>query len=318
MLNGKYNNEEGDEFSKLIENSYNKKEFRRLKYFWYSFNPNYKGAKSVEKSILKKTGVLRQTRKRMFLTISKYAAFVLLFISVTYNFYILNNGVKKEKEVVVPDYMTVSTSAGEIRKLTLSDSSQVWIGPMSNLIFPKFFSKKSRKVFLSGSAYFEVYKSKKRNFIVNTPNSETEVLGTHFKIEEYSDKSVTIATLYEGKVKFSDTKRSESEVVLINTKEAVLHSKTGKMVIKNHSKSSDTFKNNVLTFYNETLRDLKGVLERRYGKTIVFLDDEVPEYKYTGEFKDETPEYLLKYLKKARKINYKLKGDNILIGKRTK
>ena len=98
-------------------------------------------------------------------------------------------------------YSTLTTPNGGMYQLVLPDGSQVWLNAASALSFPSRFTANERRVTLSGEAYFEIAKDKKRPFKVETGKQVVEVLGTHFNINAYGDEGFYKTTLLEGSVK---------------------------------------------------------------------------------------------------------------------
>src|ERR1700679_2857352 len=70
-----------------------------------------------------------------------------------------------------PAYATLSTEPGKVRKITLSDGSQIWLNAASRIRFAKDFGQTaSRDIFLEGEAYFEVVRDEQHPFLVHTQN----------------------------------------------------------------------------------------------------------------------------------------------------
>ena len=62
--------------------------------------------------------------------------------------------------------------------LVLSDGTKVWLNSDSELSYPVKFIGDTRTVSLKGEAYMEVAENKSKPFVVKTPGTEIEVLGT--------------------------------------------------------------------------------------------------------------------------------------------
>ena len=111
--------------------------------------------------------------------------------------YKLMNGAKN----IADNQMNMlSTPKGGQYQLTLPDGSKVWLNASSSIRFPAVFSDNERIVEITGEAYFEVAKNKKRPFRVFFSGSEVEVLGTVFNVMAYQDEQSTKTTLVEGAV----------------------------------------------------------------------------------------------------------------------
>ena len=97
---------------------------------------------------------------------------------------------------------TITTPKGGQYRITLPDGTSVWLNAASSLSFSLMSDKmRSRNVELSGEAYFEVAKDRRRPFIVKTARQEVEVLGTHFNISSYADENTSKTTLVNGSLR---------------------------------------------------------------------------------------------------------------------
>lgn len=115
---------------------------------------------------------------------------------------------------VMRDQVVTYDTAG---RYTLADNSIVELRGKSILkVFP--FNSQSRNISLEGEAFFEVVKDSQRPFIINTQDTETEVLGTSFLIKETLDN--TYIEVQTGKVNFS-SKVNESEMILTSGMKAI-------------------------------------------------------------------------------------------------
>lgn len=97
-------------------------------------------------------------------------------------------------------YNTVMTARGETYSLVLADNSKVWLNAASSIKFPVSFTGNERRVEISGEAYFEVAKDASKKFIVSANGITTEVFGTQFNVNAYSNESAKRITLLEGNI----------------------------------------------------------------------------------------------------------------------
>jgi transmembrane sensor len=88
-------------------------------------------------------------------------------------------------------------------QLTLGDGTNIWLNAGSSITYPVAFAGNERKVQMRGEAYYEVAKDAARKFYVEANGIETEVLGTHFNVNAYSDEANVKVTLLEGKISVS-------------------------------------------------------------------------------------------------------------------
>lgn len=98
-----------------------------------------------------------------------------------------------------------STPAEGIGRLSLPDSTEVWLNAASSLRFPQVFNKRERVVEVTGEAWFQVRPLTDENnrtpFRVHTTRMEMEVLGTSFNVNVYPHERYATATLEEGSLR---------------------------------------------------------------------------------------------------------------------
>jgi ferric-dicitrate binding protein FerR (iron transport regulator) len=112
---------------------------------------------------------------------------------------------KKENENEPPQMNTLVMPYGNSSDITLADGTRVWLNAGSRLIYPSRFVDKTREVFLTGEAFFDVEKNEKQPFIVKTVDVNIEVLGTRFNVLAYPEDFSVQTVLAEGKVAVKGT-----------------------------------------------------------------------------------------------------------------
>jgi hypothetical protein len=96
---------------------------------------------------------------------------------------------------------TLTVPAGKDYKVILSDGSTVILNSASTLEFPMKFHNNTREIRITGEAFFKIAKNT-QPFIVHTPYSDVQVLGTEFNVNTYDSGTVKVA-LVEGSVKMN-------------------------------------------------------------------------------------------------------------------
>lgn len=208
---------------------------------------------------------------------------------------------------------SIRTPSGRQYHLTLSDGTKVWLNAASSIEYPVAFNGKTRKVTISGEAYFEVAKNAKQPFIVNIENSKTniEVLGTHFNINTYADNGSYKTTLLEGSIKLSTGKR---KLLLQPNQQAVSQPDSEQVLLINNVNSGDilAWKNNLFHFNQASIGDVMLELARWYNIQVIY-EGTKPPGTFTGKIqKDLTLRQALKILG-ATRVRYQLTEDNKLI-----
>lgn len=208
---------------------------------------------------------------------------------------------------------SIRTPSGRQYQLSLSDGTKVWLNAASSIEYPVAFNGKTRKVTISGEAYFEVAKNAKQPFIVNVENSKTniEVLGTHFNINTYADNGSYKTTLLEGSIKLSAGNRK----LLLQPKQQALSQPDSEQIqLINNVNAEDilAWKNHLFHFNQASIGDVMLELARWYNIQVIY-EGTKPPGTFTGKIqKDLTLRQALKILG-ATRVRYQLTEDNKLI-----
>ncbi len=159
------------------------------------------------------------------------------------------------------------TINGERKQLKLADGSVIWLNPKTTLTYPEKFNGKTREVYLSGEAFFEVAKDKEHPFIVHSEQVNTQVLGTSFNIKSYSGQQDIQVTLLTGKVAVNvQGEKGKSTEIVPNQK--VTYNKTSGALIKEGDINAKLFldrKNGKLIYKGIELRNVINDLELFYN-----------------------------------------------------
>ena len=203
-------------------------------------------------------------------------------------------------------YNTMTTPRARQYNLELSDGTKVWLNASSSLTFPTSFASNERKVILTGEAYFEVAKDKKRPFRVSVNQMQVNVLGTHFNINAYDDEATINTTLLEGSVLLSE----KSQKVLLKPGQQAQKQKKGTIVVNNKVNIDKVmgWKNGVFYFENADLQTVLREISRWYDVDVVF-EKGIPVRTFEGEIQRNLKlSQVLKILEK-NKVHFKIDGN---------
>lgn len=197
-----------------------------------------------------------------------------------------NNG----KEVIFTDlqgrdslvevrYNKIEIPRGGEYKITLSDGTRVCLNAQTVLRFPESFANSDQRVvYLSGEAYFEVAKNASKPFIVCCKNYSVKVLGTSFNVNDYEDGSDSKTTLASGKVEIDMNGR---QTILKPGQQAVV--KAGRVDVKEVDvEVYTTWMHENFRFQSETVEEIMKKLARWYNIDVVYLNESVKNYHFTG------------------------------------
>ncbi|MDR6784323.1 transmembrane sensor [Pedobacter africanus] len=208
--------------------------------------------------------------------------------------------------------LTAATPRGGTYQIILPDGSKVWLNAASSLKFPSIFNKgTSRKVRLTGEAYFEIAKDKTRPFIVATDKQEVEVLGTHFNVNSYADEPIAKTTLLEGSVKISAFNAAE---ILKPGEQASL--KGNRINVENvDTEAAIAWKNGNFVFDDEDLESIMRKIARWYDMEVYYQDKPQKPSSLGILSRSKNLSALLKILESSGEVHFKVEGRRIIVMK---
>lgn len=160
----------------------------------------------------------------------------------------------------------VNIPRGGEYKLLLPDGTKIWLNAVTTISYPTRFTGQERRIKLSGEAYLEVAKDPKHPFIVETENQTVKVLGTHFNVNTYTDRTVT--TLEEGSVRVSSLRGTKQSVLLKPGEQAI---NTNTLAVESADlESALAWKNGLLFFKDAPLTTVLDEVARWYDIDIEY------------------------------------------------
>lgn len=228
-----------------------------------------------------------------------------------------NESVLNYKQEQTPDvtevaYNTINIPRGGEYVLILSDGTRVFLNSMTSFKYPVNFKGNKREVELVGEAYFEVTRNKHMPFVVKTPNSDVEVLGTSFNLKAYNDEQKVTTTLVEGEVKVKS--QNQKAIILSPGEQSVFNTESNKVVkAKVNTMLYTSWKDGKLLFENQRLEDIMATLERWYDAKVFYMNPEVKDYRFGGNInKYDKIDPILEIISLTDKVNISVKDKTIV------
>ncbi len=214
-------------------------------------------------------------------------------------------------------YNTLKIPYGKTFKVQLSDGSLVHLNAGSQLKYPEHFTESERKIYLQGEAYFEVTHNKEKPFIVQTSDTDIQVLGTKFNVSAYPDEKLVATVLVEGSVKVSEKETTKSTNVILTPGQLALWNKSAKKMNVTNVDVEDftSWIEGKLVFESKTFEEMLRVLQRKYNVTIENRYTDLNTGRYRGRFEDESIEQIMKTFAKSRLFSYTIKNNTLIIDK---
>jgi ferric-dicitrate binding protein FerR (iron transport regulator) len=227
----------------------------------------------------------------------------------------------------------VSTRHGSRSKITLPDSSIVWLNVGSKLNYD-YGKADSREVVLEGEAFFDVQKDENRPFLIHTRKMDITVLGTTFNVRSYMDDKTVETSLIQGKVEVTIKGDKPEKIILAPNQKIVLPNQERTAAAPANTAAAGkeqytlsevrinprdslvletAWKENYLIFNNERFEDIAIKMERWFDVHIIFQDSAVKNYRFTGTFANETVEQTLDALQFSSMFHYHIDKKQVII-----
>lgn len=216
--------------------------------------------------------------------------------------------------IIAKQHNNVITTAQAIEQVVLPDGSTVDLNHGSTLTYPKVFKGKTRKVKLSGEAFFDVNRNEEVPFIIETEQVSIKVLGTSFNVKAYKGAADTEVAVTSGKVKVNSKLNAEN--VILEAGDAVSYSSISH-TLKPHKVLSGNYKawkTKELEFNNTKLTEVIKTIEASYHINIEFGDDIITEDKVlNATFSQYSLEHVLESVCTSFNLQYSKHDDVYLI-----
>jgi transmembrane sensor len=201
----------------------------------------------------------------------------------------------------------VQAPFGSRTSFTLGDGTKVWLNHGSKLRYPYRFDATSRKVFLTGEAYFAVAQNKKVPFIVETNCLDIKATGTAFNVSAYLGDDYIETTLVEGEVVVYERKNNRKIETLSPNECLRFNSQKNKYSIKSDNIEKYTaWKDNLLVFKNDPVEDVAKKLSRWFNVEVEITNEKAKEFTITATFCDETLPQVLELITLPTPVSYQL------------
>ncbi|MCK9640798.1 MAG: FecR domain-containing protein [Prolixibacteraceae bacterium] len=252
----------------------------------------------------------------------RYAAIFVVLIALGSITFLLTDRpakiIEKLTALAAPEMKTVQTVANpsEFTTVVLPDGTTVKMNASSTLQFPAQFADGSRKVKLSGEAYFEVVHDSANPFIVELSNMEVEDLGTSFMISAYPGNARVKVNVTSGSVRLHE-KNQNGEALLIAGWSGKFRSETGKIEVANSLDPNYlSWITREVSFHHTPLSAVFDELENVYHVRITFTDPGIGDLPYTANFEKFDLGEIVKIIAKTHHLTAQKEGDGFVFSRK--
>ncbi|SEI55148.1 FecR family protein [Dyadobacter sp. SG02] len=206
------------------------------------------------------------------------------------------------------------------RLVNLEDGSTIILQPNGKLSYPRKFAAEKREVHLSGEAFFEVSKNRKRPFLVYTNDIVTEVVGTSFRIKAADDQPEVEVFVKTGEVHVRQIKpkdRNAAENVVLLPNQSVSYVKSRNLFEKPENKDIPKRAIEYLNFdfADAPVGTIFSTLESAYGVTIDYPHDALRDCYLSTSLSDEPLLSKLKIVCESISsgTQFRMEGNHVIV-----
>lgn len=218
MLLRRYFNGQADEAEKNIIENWNPENIKKR----FPANPLQvqEGCRRVKENIFHSLDISehdvishKKPQRAWITTIYKYSAIAAILLLVLgtglYLSFVDNHDKSEEFRLAYSELIYYETTFSEIKKITLSDGSVIYLNGGSKLgIKESEFNNKKREVWLvDGEAFFDVAQNQEKPFVIYSKDMQVEVKGTSFNVKAYSELKEQSVSVRSGKVEVSNAQQ---------------------------------------------------------------------------------------------------------------
>ncbi|HEY4324323.1 MAG TPA: FecR domain-containing protein [Mucilaginibacter sp.] len=261
----------------------------------------------IQEDINQPKVVTMPPRRNLWRSIAAVAAVLAVFFTAYVEWPAIQN-------FVHPVQLTaLNVSIDQTKQVILADGSKIWVNGGSQLKYPESFNSKTREVYLSGEAYFDIQHDAAKPFIIHTGKVITTVLGTAFDIKEDKILHTVVVTVTRGKVSVANGKQvlgtiTPNQQISFNTNNNQ-HIKTDV-----DAKQTIAWQKNELHFEDITFADAVGQLQLKFKVKIAFGNNRLKNCRFTGTALDgEKLDKILKVVCAFNNATYQTQPDGSII-----
>lgn len=311
ILTGEATAEEKEAFYSYLENNEEEKElFFRVKKLWLLTSkpdPAFDPDQGFERVWSKLSG--RDKKKLPVLKIFRYAAVFALILGFggALGYFLSISVFEKNAQNKEAGFYTYSATRGSVSIVEFPDGSRVWLNSESKVSYREDSKTKQRLAELTGEAYFEIVHNDDHPFLVRAGEITVRDLGTTFNIKAYPEDHYIETSLVEGEAdilalngkSIVTLNPGESAMYLPNTKNIVLRSIASNVL--------SAWRDGKFVVRDQRLEDIFKELSRWYGIEFQFNNEELKDYRFTGNIKKSTTAlHVLNVLKLTTNFNYRI------------
>jgi transmembrane sensor len=192
-------------------------------------------------------------------------------------------------------------------EISLPDGSRIFLNRNSELSYRSNFGKSSRKVTLSGEAFFEISADKSKPFVINAGEAKVKVVGTSFNVITKNSQSAVEVYVKTGEVMLSDNSGSRS-LAIDPGYIGVMDSKLSEKIL-NKNPNYLSWNTGLLVYNGQKLDVVFRDLKRVYNMDIEVSDPEILENRWTSPISHQPQDTIIRLICASFNLSYTKDGN---------
>jgi transmembrane sensor len=214
-----------------------------------------------------------------------------------------------------PVMLTVSVPFGKMQRITLPDSSKIWLNAGTTIQYPDKFDDNTRRIVLkNGQAFFEIVHDPSKPFIVTTNGADVQVLGTSFEVSSFEHDQEMKVTVSTGKVGVMPATVHQPATFLLPGDRAIIN-RFNHALVKSHIDTADiaAWRSNRLVFADQMLPEVFASLERKYNVHIQIENERLFNERVTMRLNNQPLDNVLIAISFSNHFTFKKINDQLVI-----
>jgi len=217
----------------------------------------------------------------------------------------------------------ISAKYGEIKKVTLTDGSEIVINANSTIsYFTHVRKNRPRQIWLEGEAFFKItHINKNENdikeserFIVSTKDLDIKVLGTSFDVKKRSQTTEVI--LVTGKIRVEFNNKFQPAVEML-TGQMISYANSNPPILKSVDPALHTsWINKKLVLRDASVTEIAQYIQDYYGYKVIMEDASIGNKKMEGTLLLDDMKDVIFVLSNTLNIKIEKQGNFIILKKR--
>jgi transmembrane sensor len=313
---------EASRFRKILKKYYNEESSDAEKYFvdcWYeSFSlPEdqqpllYNGtAEDVRQRIFQKIIPpvirLKWYKRTSVRAIAAVLAGVAILTPFVLN-YLKNANVPKGMEAMV-----LQTGGMQVKKVTLPDSTAIWLNANSTLSVAEGYGATHRDITLNGEAFFDVRHNTEQPFVIASGKVKVKVLGTAFNVSAWPNMNGVKVVVNNGKVQVSE---EDKPLAILTGGQGLTYDRaSGQFEITTvHAENSNAWTEGRIVLEKASFEELAQAVHNMYGVRLTSEDKRVTSFKYNLTLRRDQPQQeMMEMIATMLKKKYKKEGQHAI------